>query len=388
MNATLVRLRERLPGALSTAKVDVENGVIDGVSLLGLKSKNDREYEPAVVKEAVQRGLFSGVQVYVDHQESADDGGVREFRELVGVTGTSTFDGTLVRAPLHVVTSDPAGAKLLEMASRPELAASIGMSQDAEGRIVEREGQPDLVTELTSVTSVDVVTRPATTKSLFESHKEAQPMKLREMAGKTCSIKSADSDPDKKAVVTRGPMVEVEVEGEDYPRMVPMEMVSMDADGEETDENEDEPEEEPADADASEVDEKPTDEMDGDPEDEEKKTKESVMTQTERAELKALREQAAIRATQDAVEAVAVDLPSEVAAKMREHFDGKSATTEEVTSYVGQHVGEIVTAFAEEHAIEAPSFGPRRQETVTADAGNALREAFGTLTGHAIKGGV
>ena len=154
-------LRERT--ASPSIRVDTESAVIFGVKVIGSNSANGRFYPPATLRAAMQ--MYEGCAVGLDHGErgTAD---ARPVGSRVGwLEHVREGAGGLV-ADLHLLKSHQLTPMLLEAASRrPEL---FGLSHDAEGRIVRRDGK-NVVEEITRVRSVDVVTSPATTQSMFES---------------------------------------------------------------------------------------------------------------------------------------------------------------------------------------------------------------------------
>ncbi len=167
---TLAESRQLLEVTTSpNLKVDTEGGVIRGVKILGRVSANDRVYSQAAIRQA--RNLYEGTQVKFDHPSTKGRAGLRRpersiddtagWLEQVIVDGEGGLTGNL-----HLLRADPRSAKVLEAAERrPQL---FGMSHDAEGR-VERHGDKQIVEEIEALHSVDIVSDPATTRSLFES---------------------------------------------------------------------------------------------------------------------------------------------------------------------------------------------------------------------------
>jgi len=145
-------------------QVDREAGVIRGVKVLGRISRNGREYLPEAIVKA--RGQYDGAVVNFDHPPShsptrqtsvADRAGWLENAEVVP-------DG--MKADLHLLKADPRFDKIMEAAERrPEL---FGLSHAIEAKIHRKNGKT-FVEEITRVRSVDLVSDPATTRSLFES---------------------------------------------------------------------------------------------------------------------------------------------------------------------------------------------------------------------------
>lgn len=165
------RLRERVEAAADGASVDAEKGIVHGVSLLGIESMNGYSYDEDDVKEAVKRGVYTGVHVYANHAEDGDTG-VRDVDELIGViTGEPTYDAATkrVKGSIRVFKNSRAGAMLVEAASDPELSRAVGMSHDCDADFDSNEKK---VRRIERVHSVDFVTRPATTRGIHESHKE------------------------------------------------------------------------------------------------------------------------------------------------------------------------------------------------------------------------
>jgi phenylpyruvate tautomerase PptA (4-oxalocrotonate tautomerase family) len=71
-----------------------------------------------------------------------------------------------VYADLHYLTRHPLAEMIAEAAER--MPEALGLSHNAEGRTT-RQGDAEIVEEITRVVSVDLVSDPATTLGLFES---------------------------------------------------------------------------------------------------------------------------------------------------------------------------------------------------------------------------
>jgi hypothetical protein len=142
---------------------DPERGVVRGVRVLGLESRNGRRYLPEAIRSAVQ--LYEGAPVYIDHPEGPSNARLLEsrFGRLRNVTIAS--DGGLTADlqynPKHrlapwfawAVDHDPEG---------------IGLSHNATGVGRTDADGVQLVESIRAVHSVDLVDGPATVKSLFE----------------------------------------------------------------------------------------------------------------------------------------------------------------------------------------------------------------------------
>ena len=57
----------------SAPNVDAEAGVLRGVKLLGMESRNKRRYKREGMQKAVS--LYEGLKIYVDHPSRDDAGG-------------------------------------------------------------------------------------------------------------------------------------------------------------------------------------------------------------------------------------------------------------------------------------------------------------------------
>ena len=156
-----VQLTELVDSRGVAVSVDREASVIRGVKLLGLTSRNGREYLPEAIRGAAK--LYEGKQVNVDHLEG---NARRSYRDRLGrLTGIQVREdglyGDLVLNPKH----DVADQLMWDAEHAPE---NVGFSHDARGKTSTRGGKT-IVEEIRSVRSVDLVADPATTAGLFES---------------------------------------------------------------------------------------------------------------------------------------------------------------------------------------------------------------------------
>ena len=157
----MAKLLERI--ALErTGSVDRENGVIPGVKLIGLVSKNGRRYSESALRKAAS--LYEGRIVNLNHVKAGQS---RDVRDLAGsISGVEFREGQGLFGNLRYLKGDPAGEKVAALAESG--IANVGMSHDADGS-VKRIGGENVVEEITAVNSVDVVFNPATTQSFKES---------------------------------------------------------------------------------------------------------------------------------------------------------------------------------------------------------------------------
>ncbi len=149
-------------------RVDRAAGVIRGVKILGLQSRNGRTYLPDALRQAAP--LYEGAKVNVNHPKHAA-GAPRDYRDRIGVIrgATATDDGLL--ADFHFNPKHSLAEQLLWDAEHsPE---NVGFSHNVEARTV-RRGDQLVVEAITRVQSVDLVADPATTRGLFEARGEGR----------------------------------------------------------------------------------------------------------------------------------------------------------------------------------------------------------------------
>lgn len=149
-----------------TSKLD--EGILTGVKLLGIRSKNKRKYTS---KKAVASAtaLLEGAQVHVDHPAVPSQ--PRGYRESFGVVESVTYAkgkghfGTLKFCP----TTDVGKKFIWDVRNNPK---AMGMSINAMITGEKRDKDGDLVVEeIRMLRSVDLVTRPGTADGIFE-HEE------------------------------------------------------------------------------------------------------------------------------------------------------------------------------------------------------------------------
>lgn len=164
-----MRLTETYSRVISEdTRIDAARGVIFNVKLNGNRSKNARSYPDSTLERATP--LFEGAKVYADHDDhplAAQRGvtAVRQVGSLLGRMRNVRFAKGGHRADFHVL---PSKRGLLEdVKADPE---AFGFSHVIDGRIAQRrnEAGEEVVEEITHVASVDLVTDPATTRSVFE----------------------------------------------------------------------------------------------------------------------------------------------------------------------------------------------------------------------------
>jgi len=158
-----VSVQEYVDSAGHALRVDAAQGVLRGVKLLGLRSRNARRYEEAALGKAV--GLYEGAKVNVNHPERSPLA-PRDYRDRLGVVrnvrlaaGEGLF-GDLWFNPKHELAERLAW----DAEHAPE---NVGLSHNVLAR-TRRDADGVVVEAITRVQSVDLVADPATTRGLFE----------------------------------------------------------------------------------------------------------------------------------------------------------------------------------------------------------------------------
>lgn len=147
-------------------KVDREKGVIRDVKCLGNDSVNDRHYTDQAKQDA--KGFYEGITVNIDHPAPGNAHHERGMAEGFGVLRNARVLKDGVYADLHYLKKHHLADVITERAERmPDL---FGLSHNATGSVREGDKGVMIVEGLEAVESVDIVSRPATTAGLFESH--------------------------------------------------------------------------------------------------------------------------------------------------------------------------------------------------------------------------
>lgn len=145
-------------------RIDREAGVIRDVMILGRESANGRIYSEDALEDAAR--LYEGRSVNLDHP-SGDPRQVRSVSDQWGVLENVRVAKSGVRGDLSYLKEHSQTPVLLERAER--FPKNFGLSHNAQGTVRPGgSGKPDQVESIEFVESVDVVSRPATTRGLFE----------------------------------------------------------------------------------------------------------------------------------------------------------------------------------------------------------------------------
>lgn len=180
-----------------TEGIDTDAGIIRGVKVLGRESKNGRIYTDRAMDQAA--AMYEGIRVNIDHP--GNDRSDRRVSDRFGWLENSRRKGDGVFADLHYLKTHSQAAVVAEAAERhPE---AFGLSHNAEGHVEHKRGK-QIVQEIHTVKSVDLVSDPATVSTLFESEQGTN-----DVTKKTLS-EIFKADKSKKFVK----LLEMEIEGE------------------------------------------------------------------------------------------------------------------------------------------------------------------------------
>lgn len=148
--------------------VDAEAGVLRGVKLLGMESRNNRRYKREAMQKAAS--LYEGVKIYVDHPTPGEIGNDRRIKDWAGVITAARFESNGIYGDIKLRKESEHFRGIVEAAT--EFPKSIGFSHVADGDSG-YEGKTEIVESITKVFSVDLVADPATTLGFFESARPA-----------------------------------------------------------------------------------------------------------------------------------------------------------------------------------------------------------------------
>ncbi len=150
--------------------VAAEDGLLRGVKILGLTSRNGRRYPADVLQKAAS--LYEGAKVNVNHAQPDNPTCPRDYRDRIGsITNIVYRENTGLFADFHFNPNHPQAKQLLWDAEHAP--SNVGFSHCVEA-IVHKESEQIVVDDIVRVISVDLVADPATTSGLFESQENEE----------------------------------------------------------------------------------------------------------------------------------------------------------------------------------------------------------------------
>lgn len=162
---------------LTEAVIDESKAVIPGVKILGRKSRNGREYTQEAMARALP--LYEGVKVNIDHNKASPTAD-RSYRDRFGTLRNVRLDADGIRGDFHYNPKHAIAEQFVwDVKHTP---SNVGFSHNAHGS-GKRTDAGLCVEQIDWVKSVDIVSDPASTRSLFES--EDQPEGGHNMADAT-----------------------------------------------------------------------------------------------------------------------------------------------------------------------------------------------------------
>ena len=156
-------LQEFVDSRGAAMRVDRQHGVIRGVKLLGLESRNGRRYLPEALTGAVE--LYEAAKVNVNHPKGSPLA-TRDYQERIGIVRNVRWEqGRGLFGDLHFNPKHMLAEQLIWDAEHaPE---NVGLSHNVQARTA-RHGDETVVESILKVQSVDLVADPATIRGLFE----------------------------------------------------------------------------------------------------------------------------------------------------------------------------------------------------------------------------
>jgi len=150
-----------------TLRVDRDGGVLRGVKLIGLSSRNGRRYRESALNEAAH--LYEEVKVNVNHPKDGP-AAPRDYQDRLGVIrGVEMRSGEGLFGDLHFNPKHSLAEQLAWDAENNP--SNVGFSHNVLAKL-SREKETTIVEEITQVRSVDLVADPAATRGLFECEEE------------------------------------------------------------------------------------------------------------------------------------------------------------------------------------------------------------------------
>lgn len=168
--------------SIAEDRIDREKGIIRGVKLLGLKSRNKRSYDTKGVRDTAPK-VLANAPIYFDHPEVANKS--RSYRDKFAVVGPKveyrTGEGYF--GDIHYNPKHPVAEQFLwDVVNHPK---TFGMSINSGVKFGKANSDGDVSVEAIEVLrSVDIVTKPATTAGIFESEEAEEVMDLKTLKEK------------------------------------------------------------------------------------------------------------------------------------------------------------------------------------------------------------
>src|SRR3954469_8827524 len=182
-------LQEFVDSGQQRLRVDRAAGVIRGVKLLGLSSRNGRRYREDALLSAV--GLYEGAKVNINHPKGHPLS-PRDYQDRLGVVrGVEFRAGDGLFGDLHFNPKHALSEQLVWDAEHAP--QNVGMSHNVLAR-TKRSGDETIVEAITKVQSIDLVADPATTSGLYE-HTEQRAAEEQRSSGVATEAATSSTTP-------------------------------------------------------------------------------------------------------------------------------------------------------------------------------------------------
>jgi hypothetical protein len=182
-------LQEFVDSGSVRLRVDRDAGVIRGVKLLGLVSRNGRRYREQALADAV--GMYEGIKVNINHPKGHPLA-PRDYQDRLGVVrGVEYRPGEGLFGDLHFNPKHALSEQLVWDAEHAP--QNVGLSHNVLARTT-KSGADTTVEAITKVQSIDLVADPATTSGLYE-HREARGVEEQSRSGVAQTADSTGSTP-------------------------------------------------------------------------------------------------------------------------------------------------------------------------------------------------
>ena len=142
----------------------ISGGILRGVAIMSSNiSKNKRRYSDVAMEQIT--GFVNGAKNFIDHPAGRTSDGVRSVRDLCGVFGKGRKQGNKVTADLKVAK------RFLPLFEDIINLGAGGMSINAKVKCFQnKDSNLEEIVECVGLTSCDLVSSPALTSGIFESH--------------------------------------------------------------------------------------------------------------------------------------------------------------------------------------------------------------------------
>jgi hypothetical protein len=163
-------LQEFVDSGSQRLRVDRAAGIIRGVKLLGLVSRNGRRYRETALTEAI--GLYEGAKVNINHPKGHPLS-PRDYQDRLGVVRSVHFrSGQGLFGDLHFNPKHALSEQLVWDAEHAP--QNVGLSHNVLARTA-LDGGDTVVEAIHRVQSIDLVADPATTSGLYEHAAQQSP---------------------------------------------------------------------------------------------------------------------------------------------------------------------------------------------------------------------